>query len=421
MEALTWNLLSQIGDLLAEISGEKPSPLPKAPPSSSSSSGIKRKADSSNGDAAKVSKARHTDGSASKITRNAQGDVIGHSRSTPHPVTPAYTGTSARKSSPQPQRTSLASTNGSRPSVANGQSASANGKAATPTTSNLAQRRPVSDIASRPKLNPSSSAAKVPPTKPSPTTPTASDPARAPKKGSFAEIMARGAKAQQVMGKVGVIQHKATEKPAVNRKERDVTRPGAKTPAGKSYMGNARPIAVSRDAARSGGQGRDMHRNSISKDGKQSGKQRPISSGGEGHEKKLKKAATATTGYTGTARPRPNANKSSSARSGKPQAPGRAGGLLAPPKSSRRDRLEEEYDEELDDFIDYDEEDEPDPRGHGYGYDSDGSSDMEAGLTDIDAEERRATFAAIQEDKREQALEEKLRREKEERRKRLGR
>lgn len=45
---------------------------------------------------------------------------------------------------------------------------------------------------------------------------------------------------------------------------------------------------------------------------------------------------------------------------------------------------------------------------------------MEAGLTDIDEEERRATFTAIQEDKREKALEEKLKREKEERRKRLG-
>ena len=233
--------------------------------------------------------------------------------------------------------------------------------------------------------------------------------------------MARGAKAQQVMGKVGVIQHKAMEKkPTVTRRERGGTKPGAKTSTGKTYAGNARPASLSRDTTRSGGQGRDMQRDSVSRDGKQLSKQRPTSSGGEGQEKKLKKAATATTGDTGTARPRPNAEKSTSARNGKPKAPGRAGGLLAPPKSSRRDRYEEEYDDELDDFIDYDEEDDVDPRGGGYGYDSEGSSDMEAGLTDIDAEERRATFAAIQEDKREQALEEKLRREKEERRKRLG-
>lgn len=407
--------------MLAEISGEKPSSLPKAPPSSSS--GIKRKAEFPNGDAAKVSKTRHTDSSASKTTRDVQGDIPGHARSTPHPGKPAYTGTAGRRPSPQPHRTSLAPTNGSsRPSVTNGHSAyasGANGRTTTASATNPTQRRPVSDIASRPKLNPSSSASKVPSAKPSPTTPTGSDPARAPKKGSFAEIMARGAKAQQVMGKVGVIQHKATEKPT-NKKEREAAKPGAKTPTGKSYTGNARPTALSRDASRSGIQGRDGQRNSISKDGKQPGKPRPTSSGGESQEKKLKKSATATTGYTGTARPKPNTNKPSSARNGKPKPPARAGGLLAPPKASRRDKYEEEYDEDLDDFIDYDEEDEPDPRGGGYGYASDASSDMEAGLTDIDEEERRATFTAIQEDKREKALEEKLKREKEERRKRLG-
>ncbi len=415
---LTDKLHSQIGDLLAEISGEKSAPLPKTP----ASSGIKRKADDSNGDVAKITKARHTDGSASKITRNAQGDVVERSRSTSHLVKPAYTGTSAKRPSPQPHRTNIAPTSRrpSKPLVTNG--STTGGRSTAGLTSNSSQLKSTSDIASRPKLNPSSSASKVAPAKPSPTTPTASDPARAPKKGSFAEIMARGAKAQQVMGKVGVIQHKATEKPVV-KKEREPTKPGAKTATGKQYLGNARPTVLpSRDVARSGGQGRDVQRNGGGRDGKQIGKQRPGSSGGDTQEKKVKKAATATTGYTGTARPPPNtANKPSSSRNGKPQGPSRAGGLLAPPKASRRGRFEE-YDDDMADFIDYDDEDEPDPRGpgYGYGYESDGSSDMEAGLTDIDEEERRATFAAIREDKREQALEEKLKREKEERKRQLS-
>ena len=230
------------------------------------------------------------------------------------------------------------------------------------------------------------------------------------------------------MGKVGVIQHKAIESSAA-KKERDPPKPGAKTSSGKPYMGSARPAAgSSRDGPRSAVQGRDVQKNGVTKDGKQAGKQRPGSAAAaaaaEAADKKAKKAATATTGYTGTARPKPNtAGKSTSARNGKPQPSSRARGILAPPKASRPSRYDDEYDDDMDDFIDYDEEDDdPGPRGagYGYGYDSDGSSDMEAGLTDIDEEERKATFAAIREDKREQALEEQLKREKEERKRRLN-
>ncbi|RYP47498.1 hypothetical protein DL768_006470 [Monosporascus sp. mg162] len=415
-----------IGDLLAEISGERPSPVAKTPPPS----GIKRKADDLNGDSTKVAKARHTDVSTSKITRDVQGSVIGLSRSDSRPAAKAaYTGTSARRRSPQPHQTNSPSTNGrsSKLTATNGHHTSrsiVNGRPAPSSASSSAQRKPASDVASRPKLNPPSlPAPKMPPPKPSPTTPTASDPGKAPKKGSFAEIMARGAKAQQVMGKVGVIQHKAIEKP-VAKKDREPAKPGVKTPTGKPYLGNARPTTMpSRDATHPAGQTANAQRNGVAKDGKQAGKQRPGSSGGDVQEKKLKKSATATTGYTGTARPKPGASssKSSSARNGKPQASSRAGGLLGPPKSSRRSR-EDDYEDDLDDFIEYDDEDEPDPRGLGYsyGYDSDASSDMEAGISDIDEEEARATKEAIKEDKREQELEEKLRRQKEERKKRLN-
>lgn len=71
----------------------------------------------------------------------------------------------------------------------------------------------------------------------------------------------------------------------------------------------------------------------------------------------------------------------------------------------------------MDDFIEYDDE-EP-GYGQGGGYDSAEESDMEAGMSDIDEEERRAEFQARREDQMQEALEKKLKREKEERRRRL--
>ena len=95
-------------------------------------------------------------------------------------------------------------------------------------------------------------------------------------------------------------------------------------------------------------------------------------------------------------------------------APGggaRYGGALL----SGRKRYDD-VDEEMDDFIDYDDEEEVDPRGgpRRYGYaDEEDESDMEAGLTDIDEEERRAEMVALKEDREQEALELRLRREKE--------
>ncbi|KAI5919490.1 hypothetical protein F4810DRAFT_687061 [Camillea tinctor] len=425
-----------IGDLLAEISGGQSSPAPPAKPSSTSS-GVKRKAedDANNLTSTKLARARQTDGSySSKPARNAQGDRDSdrpNPTSRPVKSVPPRAITSARPSD-VPQRTSSPATNGrpyQPPAPSNPRIPSSNGRPASEPT----LQKQSSDLASRPKLNSSSlGASRVPPAKPSPTTPTISDPSRAPKKGSFAEIMARGAKVQQTMGKVGMIQHKSTEKGAA-KKERDAgkpeQKPGVKGKTGKPYQGNGRPSATSardaaRDAARSGGSGRDGPRdgprNGPTKEVKGGGKQRPSSSGGDSQEKKVKKSATATTGYTGTARPRPGATSSKASASKKEQrSRPSTGGLLAPPRSGRG-RYEDDYDEELDDFIEYDDEDDDiDPRGGGYGYDSDASSDMEAGMSDIDDEERAAERFAREEDKREQAIEERLRREKEERKRQI--
>lgn len=239
-----------------------------------------------------------------------------------------------------------------------------------------------------------------------------SKPKAPPKKGSYAEILARAQRAQAVMGQVGKIQHKKVEKGAIKReKERSDVRGapsgalGKKPPAG--YKGSSKPVQ------RNGTNG-----NATSKADRNGAASRPTAKATTSSrkapepepEKKVKKAAVATTGYTGTARPKPGAiSKKGSAQ--------RGGALLnAPPprsNSSRRGgRYEDDYDEEMDDFIDYDDEEDDNPR---YGYASDASSDMEAGMDDIDDEERMAEQIARREDLQEERLERSLKVAKEER------
>lgn len=219
------------------------------------------------------------------------------------------------------------------------------------------------------------------------------------------------------MGQVGRIQHKKVEKKgkeAVAAKpDPRSPAPGVKKSAGTSsgYQGTGKPVQ------RNGMNGHGM-KGAPSKDarGKPMGKpgmsERERKEAQEEHERKLKKAAQATTGYTGTARPKPGATNKK-----KDSAP-RGGALLnrAPPRPSgpKRSSYEDDYDEELDDFIEYDDE-EDDQGGPRYHYDSEGSSDMEAGLDDIDVEERRAEQIARKEDIEEQRIEQGLKAAKEER------
>ncbi|KAI0171975.1 hypothetical protein GGR52DRAFT_449381 [Hypoxylon sp. FL1284] len=407
-----------IGDLLAEISGGNSSSAPK--PAASSTPKRKAEDESQNSSSAKVAKSRQQDSSysAGKAIRDVKANAISRPKSTPSvPSRPSL-----------PDRTNSPSTNGRyEPPVPNGQRAgtSSTGRPLPRSSSNMAPQKQSSSSAPRPKLNVNSQvpASRAPAARPSPTTPTTSDPSRAPKKGSYQEIMERAKKAQANMGKVGMIQHKSLETSKKERTVKGEQKPGAaKGKGGKAYQGNGRPSGAStREAKRPGMASREGSRGDVPKSTNASSKQGSGSLGAQPLAKREKKSATATTGYTGTARPRPGA--ASRKPSSRKEPSSYKSGLLAPPKPSRRDRYEEEYDDEMDDFIDYDDE-EDDPRGGGgggYGYDSDASSDMEAGLSDIDVEERRAEKVAREEDRREQALEEKLKREKEERKRRLGR
>lgn len=259
-----------------------------------------------------------------------------------------------------------------------------------------------------------------------------------PKKGSYAEVLARAKKAQEAMGQVGRIQHKKSEK---KDKEKEMPqKPDPRTPGKKPSAGAAAP---SGSAARStgyqgtgkggatprpnGANGGGMRNGTASRDergrpmgGKQQGmteKERKAAAAAQELEekKKMRKAAQATTGYTGTARPKPGATTKN-----KDKAP-RGGALLnsAPQRHSgygRRSSYEDDYDEDMDDFIDYDDE-EDDQLGGGprYHYDSDGSSDMEAGVDDLEGEERRAELIARREDIEEERIERGLKAAKEDR------
>ncbi|KAI0398471.1 hypothetical protein F5Y17DRAFT_410687 [Xylariaceae sp. FL0594] len=402
-----------IGDLLAEITGGKSSPAPAPKPTASL--GVKRKAEdgSDSATSTKLAKSRQPDGSypTSKATRGEQPRAVERPHPVPRPARPqAPSNGSAIRPMSLPHRTEPPATNGRPdPLPSNGQRM----------ISSAPQQKRTSETQARPKSNqPTSTAPKaVPPRLLSATSSTA-----APKRGSFKEILARAAKAQETMGKVGMIQHKPIDKNAVKKEvAKPDQKPGlassGKGKAGTPYTGSSRPgAAPGRDLGHSGTPTRDIPKNGHTKSAGVAGKSRAGSLPVDGGEKKVKKSATATTGYTGTARPRPDGSSLDKRRSRPEQHP-RHGGLLEPPRLNRRSR-EDEYDDDMDDFIDYDEEEEEEERRRYY--DSDGSSDMEAGLSDIDSEERRAERAAREEDRREQLLEEKLKREKEERKRRLA-
>lgn len=221
-----------------------------------------------------------------------------------------------------------------------------------------------------------------------PTPPPSNEtPKPPPKKGSYAEIMARGQAAQKVLGQVGKIQHKKIEK-IPSRREREEMRAQR---VGKIQKG----LAPNSKFQRAGQQ-------SI-QDAKDGSKKRAKAAEAV-PEKKIKKAALATTGYAGTAR----------SKTGGSARPGFNSGSL----SRRPDRYYDErsgyrgarYADE-----DEDEEDDEDESG----CETDMSSDMEAGAFEVDEEEELAARIARREDAEALAEENRLKREKAEKKKRL--
>ncbi|KAH6627913.1 hypothetical protein F5144DRAFT_577254 [Chaetomium tenue] len=261
-----------------------------------------------------------------------------------------------------------------------------------------------------------SNGSKPLPSRPAPNRPSPTD-SGPPKKRSYAEIMARAKANSEHRESLGKIQHKTVERNMTMKERKELKVEDAR----KSKTGTRRPTtartgptsASFRDVTKLPGA-----RGSLPSGSANTKKAAPA------EEKKVKKAALATTGYTGTARPRPGSSTvSKSGATSRPSSEGRPrdrpryGG---PVSSSRRSREEEE---EMDDFIVDDEDEDEAPgydTGRQYRYDSyEEESDMEAGISDIEDEEQLADRQARREDLEQEALEKRLKREKEERRRRF--
>lgn len=358
----------QIGDLLASITGQPSDPSPK-PVLPRINTLPKRKA----------SDDIRKDGPKTPRTTTPQAKPAQASRPLDRPTAPAakpYTGAS-------------------KPSILSSKPMNGANKVTKPQQN------------ARPNPSPASNGAASSPTVKS-----------APKKGSFAEIMARANKAQSVMGQVGKIQHKKVEG-GVIKKEREARVEQRPTP-GKRGPGYAGSSSARKDgqsgssaSARNGMSSKSRSPAEPAAPVKGLSKKEQAEADRE-RERKLKKLSQASS-YSGTSRGKPADAKRPGS---KPLA--RGGALLNAPKprlSKRSSYDQDDYDEELDDFIDYDDE-EDDGGGPRYDYASDGSSDMEAGLDDIDSEERRAERIAKQEDIKEQRLEQELKMAKEDRKRR---
>ncbi|RDW60187.1 hypothetical protein BP5796_11793 [Coleophoma crateriformis] len=217
---------------------------------------------------------------------------------------------------------------------------------------------------------------------------SATAPKAPPKKGSFAEILARGKAAQATLGPVGKIQHKKIEKRPTKKEMED-----AKAQQAKNVRRGVERNGVNGKSSKPGqGPSRDPREGTKKVDPEP--------------EKKVKKAATATTGYAGTARPKPGSSQSRpSPRYGR-EEPRRNGSGSGYGGTSKR------YTYVSDDEDDEDMEEEED-------YASDVSSDMEAAAFEVDEEEELAARIARKEDAEALAEENRLKREKAERKRRL--
>ncbi|KAK4230735.1 hypothetical protein QBC38DRAFT_468685 [Podospora fimiseda] len=378
-----------ISDLLASITGEKAGPS-STPAPRPIATGPKRKADNELRSAPLLKTPRIESSSADRNSR-------------PNSNSPKPADKPVGSSVDKPAFTSKPSSN----------TVSA-GRASTSTsTSNNASSNGVKTVSNGSKPLPARPALSRPAPPPSSSGP--------PKARSFAEIMARAKANAEVRNSLGKINHKPLERNLTMKERKEL-----KAEEARQAKVGARKPAVGRSASAAGPSAASSRGTPVG-GAKRNGVSPGVSNGKKGapaeEEKKVKKAALATTGYTGTARPRPgatNTSKSGSAARSEESERSRGDSRYGYGAARRGYDRRGGYDrgEDLDDFIDYDEDEDEVGYGNRGGYSED-ESDMEAGLSDIEDEETAAERRAREEDKREEALEKRLKREKEERKKRL--
>lgn len=272
----------------------------------------------------------------------------------------------------------------SRPSAAESTSPSTV-PSTTPSKSNPKElkRSGTAPIApAKPALN---ADARKPPAVVAPSSPAA-DGVKVPKKGSYAEIMAR-AKAASTAPPVGVIKHQPKDKkPPGDKKELLLQKKGLTgKPSSNAKAGHSRASS-----------------------GDVSGESRPGSSGRQEGPVKRKAPEIA---YKGTAKPKPQPTYKGTMKTApvaavpshkRPSVKQDTTRKSTIPKGRRRDYSED------------DEEDEQEEEEY-YGSEE---SDMEAGYSDVEEEETKATKIARKEDEFEAKMEAEMKRQKEARKKR---
>ncbi|KAL1854936.1 hypothetical protein Daus18300_011256 [Diaporthe australafricana] len=398
--------MPQIGDLLASIEGKPSGPPTKASARPGNGIPAKRKAD----DDARVSEqkqprlassangaARPTGDASSRASRPAEqaSSSSGYAGS-------ARSSATVNKNLPRPLTEKSASAASKKPLL----TTSGKPSPTTPTFPTIS-RTATSSSLSRP----------APTSKPAASDATTDSPAKAPKKGSYAEIKARAAAQAQKLQTIGKIQHRAVEKQPT-KKEQDAAAAEDARLAKKGGKPGSRLPSKNGTHPNSNG----LPDRGVKGPGQKNLPGKPGAKAAAVEERKPKKSALATTGYAGSARPIPGKPKPGAAKAdgGRDRERDRYAQPNPLGMFAQRRRKDEDYDEELDDFIDDDEEEpEDDGYGHGKRYryaDEDSESDMEAGYSDVEDEEAAAARQARLEDQREEAILERRRREKEARR-----
>jgi len=308
------------------------------------------------------------------------GDLLAQITGEPSPTTTTFSPLPKRKAeddlrraSDKTQRVGLQPANSSRPIVPPRKPSAVDTSKPVQNGERTSISRPATSSYKNGQLTPSST----------------TGPLKPPKKGSFAEIMARGKAAQTNLGPVGRIQHKKIEKQPSRR-----AREAMLAQKGKTIQNALAPNS------------KFQRRGRPSLGNEKNGAKQLNGKAPNEPEKKFKKAALATTGYAGTARPKLGDRAAS-----KPGPRGNSSNdrdrYRRHTLGSRNDRYlsEDEEDEELED----DEEED---------YESD-ESDMEAAAFEVDEEEEAAARIARKEDAEALAEENRLKREKEEKKRKL--
>ncbi|MCJ1337589.1 hypothetical protein MMC09_002871 [Bachmanniomyces sp. S44760] len=222
-----------------------------------------------------------------------------------------------------------------------------------------------------------------------PSIPAVSESKAPPKKGSYAEIMARAKASHQTAAPVGVIKHKPKEKLS-SKKELMLRK--------KGLLPNGKPVPKSIEQSK--------HRSATPAFGDEpkssQNDRRPSQTGYQGTAKPKVQPS-----YKGTMKANPSIRKDTLAKD-KDRPFSRSRSTSANPAGPRY-----RYTEESEDGL---EEDDDDDAGDDAESDL---SDMEAGFSDVEEEDQRALKEAKKEDEFEARMEVELKRQKEERKKRL--